>query len=255
MERQGEHASMRNMYERQEREDAESDRPGRPARARLQTTVAPSGAQGRSLRAALAPESEEASTNESDDEVPMRLHVIGVMMGVLALCGSAHAQTLLPYSQGGYRYAIVTSFPAGAEAETFDESGLAVGAAPFGSINSNGCLLSFATNWPIGYGLLARYHLVLPGIPLVPVLSYGIDNDVRIYVNGVRVADTVHEGCARFDEFAVRIPDGLLHGGDNVIAVLAVDRGGVSAFDMSISAQGLTPNLRATWGRVKLVYR
>ena len=168
---------------------------------------------------------------------------------ILALWGTAlpaSAQTqLVPYGSPGYRYEIISgSFPAGVELPGYDDAGLNVGAAPFGSgPNGTGCstaIYAAATNWPAYTNLVARLHFSLASAVTGATLHFGIDNDVGIYINGRQIASVTHDNCANPDEYVFPIPDGMLVAGPNLLAALAVDRGGASAFDVAILTDQVT---------------
>jgi hypothetical protein len=163
--------------------------------------------------------------------------------------------TRLPYGSPGYRYAITTgSFPAGVELPDFDDSAYATGSAPF----SNGIgpgIYTPATYWPENTKLIARLRFTAPTAPTATTLRFGIDNDVTIYLNGQLVASVVHEGGAHYDDFIFKLPDGLLRGGENLLVALAVDRGGGTAFDVSITTDTATLVRHTSWGSLKASYR
>jgi hypothetical protein len=161
--------------------------------------------------------------------------------------------TLFRYGSSGYRYAITAGgFPPGVELPSFDDSGYAIGTAPFG--NGGYGIYSAATYWPENTRLIARLHFNVVGAPSGVRMKFGIDNDVTIYINGQLVASVTADG-ANYDDFIVPVPDGVVHAGANLLVALAVDRGGSTAFDVAMTTDTVTPVTRITWGRLKAIYR
>jgi hypothetical protein len=181
-----------------------------------------------------------------------------VLLTLAGLPPRASAQTtLLPYGSSGYRYQVqVDPFPTEVASPAFDDSSWPIGTAMF----SNGdrqCtgLPPVGTNWPANYRLAARYRLSLLGVPSGSVLHFFIDNDVDIYINGTLVTSVLHILCPLVDEYVQPVPTGLLHGGENVLVAVAADQGTLSAFDMRLTADFVTPARRSSWGTLKACYR
>lgn len=176
---------------------------------------------------------------------------------LLTVSPAAAQLTLVPYGSSGYRYLVTSeAFPPGAELPGYDDSAYSIGGAPFSS--GGGCsspIYTPVTGWPVNSKLVARLHFTLAGTVSGATIHFGIDNDVIVYLNGVSIANVIGEGCANYNQQEINVPAGLLQPGANVLVALATDRGGVSAFDMSLTADMITPTNRVTWGKVKSIYR
>jgi hypothetical protein len=75
-------------------------------------------------------------------------------------------------------------------------------------------------------------------------IHLGVDNDALVAVNGnlLGVDWIVHEGCPVRDEFFYDVPAEFLNGsGNNVLAVLAHDRGAESWIDVRLTVGGRSP--------------
>jgi len=141
---------------------------------------------------------------------------------------------LIPYGSAGYRFMVTTGdFPDGVEQPDFDDSEYAIGAAPFGGEVGSG-IYAGTTLWPASTRLVARLRFDIVGDPRPTTLRFGVDNNATIFINGTPVS-SVTNGGTHYDNFRVRIPDGVLHTGQNLLVVLAVDEGGSSAFDASLT--------------------
>lgn len=146
------------------------------------------------------------------------------------------------------------SVTVGVEYMDFDDSSYAVGASPF-SNGSGAGIYTPNTYWPENTALVARRRFFVAGVPVNAVLRFGVDNDATVFVNGALVTSVTHEGVASYNDFVVALPDGLLTPGDNLIVVLAKDRGGGTALDMSITADYAVPLVSSTFARLKALYR
>jgi len=149
---------------------------------------------------------------------------------------------------------VTGEFPSGAERAEFDDRAFDVGAAPFGEPDL-GCPISPVTDWPGSTNLIARMHFTLSHAPVGASLHLAINNDVTIYINGIRIASVTHESCAQYDDFNIPIADGILNAGQNLLVALAVDRGVVARFDVMLSAADVTPAVPANWYELKMRYR
>ena len=189
-------------------------------------------------------------------------YVSGLVAGVCLLAGavttSALAFDLVPYQATGWSYLQVGH---GDPVESvfmepaFDDASWAVGQAAFGWVGYN-CPLEFTvhTLWAFDTDmLLRRWFYADPGSPLV--IHFGIDNDAKVWVNGVLVADAVHEGCAALDGWNILVPAGVLAYGGNLVAVEAVDRGATAFIDLRIEGEMPVPTAPTTWGKIKSHYR
>ena len=63
-----------------------------------------------------------------------------------------------------------------------------------------------------------------------------MDNGYKLYVNGTQIAGANGEGYTYRWEYSGNIASALLNPGVNVIAVALEDHGGLTAFDMQVTA-------------------
>ena len=112
-------------------------------------------------------------------------------------------------------------------------TGWQVGCAPF---SNTGCGFAPGTYWTALLNLNVRHHVWLPAGAASLEARVAIDNDFDLYVNGTLVRSIVHEGCATRWDAILPIPDTLWRVGDNVVAVRLIDRGGVTNFEMTLTA-------------------
>lgn len=178
-------------------------------------------------------------------------------MTLLALMAPpAFALDVIPYQADGWSYQVMShSSELGwvFMDPNFDDQLWATGRAAFG--DASGCSSSPLTHtpWPINTDLLLRYRF--ESDPLAPTsVEFAVDNDATIWVNGVQIVAVTHEGCAAPGDWSVAIPPGVLHAGVNVIAVRAVDRGGISFFDLRVIGDLPVPTRTRTWGQLKLFH-
>lgn len=111
-------------------------------------------------------------------------------------------------------------------------TGWRVGCTPFGT---DGCGFVARTPWPLGSTYHVRQHVTLTGDEFGMVASIAIDNDFELHVNGVFVASLVHENCATRWDAVIPVPDAAWRVGDNVVALLIRDRGGLATFDFELT--------------------
>jgi hypothetical protein len=115
------------------------------------------------------------------------------------------------------------------------------GQAPFGSLKSSGIdsLFNYNTFWPPFKTLYVRTKVNLENYDLSSLKYYlGVDNGYELYVNGNFVSKCYAEGYAYRWEYSGNIPPAFLKPGDNIIALILVDTGGFSAFDLQITGKG-----------------
>lgn len=160
--------------------------------------------------------------------------------------------TFVPYGATGYRYRQTTSEDNGGgfESPSFNDADFATGDAAFGSgsqIEGTVCPLdnTIHTHWDLNSDLLLRKRFQ-GGVTNVHV-KVAIDNDVKVFVNGVDVtayggtpdADgfLTHEGCATQGSFDIAVPNAILVPGANLVAVRARDRGVISYVDIQVTGQ------------------
>lgn len=111
--------------------------------------------------------------------------------------------------------------------------------APFGT-GSGGCAVQsyVKTYWPSYTELTLTKKFNIGPQHKNPVIYFGVDNDVKILINGIDVTNggIESEGCAYYDEYMINIPKDILVNGENSITIIAHDRGGESFFDMRLTA-------------------
>jgi hypothetical protein len=160
----------------------------------------------------------------------------------------------VPYQEIGYRYLIGTTPPAGFELPSFIPTGWSTGRGAFGSGGEPCTFLesTIHTTWPVAGAspteilLRKRFSGSAQNVQiLVPV-----DNDVKVFVNGHDITDSVtlaepnfgedgfliHDGCADpADPFVFPVPNSFLLPGGNLVVVRARDRGVVSYVDVKVT--------------------
>jgi len=182
-----------------------------------------------------------------------------------SVCAVAQV-VLVPYGSPGYRYALtVDAFPAGAELPNFNDASFPVATAPFGGANhdvvgpgvahcSSG-IYGATTPWPSDTYLTVRMHVILPLPAAGGQVLFGIADQVTIYVNGVLIGSVSSSGCARYNQYSLPIPDGVLRQGSNVVVALATGGTDPNAFDMTLSTLAPTAVAAGSWGKLKTIYR
>jgi len=117
--------------------------------------------------------------------------------------------------------------------------GWAVGNAPFGNVDScygSICDFNYATYWPVNDLAWVRKGVDFSGFDITTAAwNLGVDNGYALYVNGSLVAADNAEGYTYRWEYNGTFGS-LLHPGTNIIAVALEDHGGLTAFDMQITA-------------------
>jgi hypothetical protein len=158
------------------------------------------------------------------------------------------AEGVLPPPEFGdedWSYQIVSGLPEDTDWTTFEwpvtEEGWSQGTAPFGSLNPD-CDLSPQTEWPVTQVILLRRDFFVPEGTSSATLSFLVDNDIRLFLNGVELTDGAlqHEGCGNvepLDPIVVVAGEGspLVVGGVNQLAVLAIDEGVESYVDVQVT--------------------
>lgn len=119
-----------------------------------------------------------------------------------------------------------------------DDSSWSVGSAPFGNAGCSGTPAP-QTAWPLNTDLLVRRSLDLNPATVTGdlALKVAIDNDVDVFFNGVLIASNDFEGCGQ-EKATFSIPRSLVTDGNNVLAVRAIDRGGINYLDLDLSVPG-----------------
>ncbi len=176
----------------------------------------------------------------------MRTVSTALLAATLLLTGAtAHAAVLLPPG-ATWEYTFVD--PTGDPNWNTTTGGWQTGPAPFGNCVS-GCGDFFpATQWPAGAGepapftddLWVRTTIDLTGYQLsTAAWNLGVDNGFKLYANGIQVGGANGEGFTSRWEYNGGFLPGSLVNGMNVIAVALEDHGGLTAFDMQITADAV----------------
>ncbi len=179
----------------------------------------------------------------------------------LAIPTAGRADNLVPYEAGEWRYRQVpVDDPLGTVffAPDFDDSAFLTGQAAFGTMPTCPLSPTVHTTWdPASEMLCRRWFVADPDAPVTVYLA--VDNDARVYVNGVLVLDAVHEQCPALDDWSALVPPGVVTSGPNLLAVRAIDRGGECFADLRLvgepPASAAIPGGAvepSTWGQVKL---
>lgn len=114
--------------------------------------------------------------------------------------------------------------------------------APDGFLQDTCGLTTSDYYWGVHTQLLIRTDLELPAGASGVVIQYVVDNDARIYLNGVELTNGFkagqNSGCASYDRaVTVRVPDAVLSAdGSNKLAIWARDFGYVNFFDIRVTA-------------------
>jgi hypothetical protein len=114
------------------------------------------------------------------------------------------------------------------------------GQAPFGSLKSTGkdSLFNFNTLWPPVKTLYVRTKINLENYDPNSLTYYlGVDNGYELYVNGNFVSKGYADGYTYRWEYSGKIPPAFLKPGDNIIALILVDTGGYTAFDLQLTGK------------------
>ncbi len=177
----------------------------------------------------------------------------GVQLGL-----GQSSQVLLPFQATGYEYSFVKSSDNNCSifwklntAGTGWATGSLgrTGNAAFGTINNTSsppCPLNTSTvvktTWPSSRDLLLRKRIQLPYGARNVVIQLALDNDARIYFNGVALTGSSpisSNGCATLDNPALRftVPDGLIRKGDNFLAIRGGWRSSKSFLDVKVTGQ------------------
>jgi hypothetical protein len=107
---------------------------------------------------------------------------------------------------------------------TFDPSTFPSGRAPFGY--QTYCGLPVTTLWQPLTALLARREFVLPSGASNVQVTFGVDNDAKIAINGQEITNDwiVNENCGEPGAYTINVPDAVVRAGTNLLAVLGRDR-------------------------------
>jgi len=182
------------------------------------------------------------------------------------IANSAVAADLLTYEAPGWKYKQVQWNDPLSEtfyAISFDDADWGISQAAFGNFGELNAPPPFCaavytvhTQWDLSTDLLLRRYF-LAGMTDPVRIYLSIDNDATVYVNGVEVFTTTHEGCPLPDDFVIGVPIALLSPtGVNLLAVRASDRGWFCFVDVQITGDYPPVAVEgSTWGAVKALYR
>ena len=162
--------------------------------------------------------------------------VVSVVVGML-VTPSARAQECTYIPEGASWLYQVEPGPVGwTDPDLPDDPAVTAwqaGCAPF---SNTGCGFAPGTVWTTLTNLNLRNHAWLPAGATSLEARVAIDNDFDLYVNGTLVRTLVKEGCATRWDAVIPVPDALWRVGDNVVAARLIDRGGVTNFEMTLTA-------------------
>jgi hypothetical protein len=166
--------------------------------------------------------------------------------------GVVDAALPINYGASDYRYRIdpTSSDTAGWTQVGFDDHTWSTGTAAFGSEGGCSVAENVQTAWPTATHDSTQIFLrKLFGVPAGSTqnlqIRVAIDNDVKVFVNGVDITATGgtpdgggflrHEGCAEPGNPFTFVASNLVPGAVNVITVIARDRGVESYVDLQAS--------------------
>ncbi len=117
-----------------------------------------------------------------------------------------------------------------------------VSQAPFGNNIGNGHPPEFNYNtyWPVYSTLYLRKQVDLSMYDLSSLNWFlGVDNGYYLFVNGTQISQHWAHGYTYRWEYSGTINPALLNHGLNIISIICVDDGGLTAFDMMLTANKL----------------
>jgi hypothetical protein len=121
----------------------------------------------------------------------------------------------------------------------WDTAQWSTGTAAFGNANTyRGVTVNpYHTNWTAGTDLALQKDIVIDGNLLGPLsLKVAVDNGFILFVNGAQVAKQNAELFTSNWEYNLDIASSYFTQGTNRISVLAEDHGGLTYFDMQLTA-------------------
>jgi hypothetical protein len=121
----------------------------------------------------------------------------------------------------------------------WDAATWSTGQAAFGNANTyNGVTLEpYNTYWGVGTDLALQKSIIIDGNLLGALnLKVAVDNGFILFVNGTEVAKRNAEGFSSYWEYNLDIASSYFTTGTNTISVFAEDHGGLTYFDMQLTA-------------------
>ncbi len=116
------------------------------------------------------------------------------------------------------------------------------GNAAFGNATYSPYTLPWSTYWAANTDLALQKSIYVTGTIQEPIHLYvASDNGFMVFINGVQVAKENKEGYTEYWEYSISPTLGgsnLFSNGNNLIQVLAEDHGGITFFDMKLTASG-----------------
>lgn len=121
----------------------------------------------------------------------------------------------------------------------WDDATWRTGQSAFGNANTYGSvtLEPYNTYWRAGTDLALQKSIFIDGNLLGALnLKVAVDNGFIIFVNGAQVAKQNAELFTNYWEYDINIASSYFHAGENTISVFAEDHGGLTYFDMQLTA-------------------
>ena len=126
---------------------------------------------------------------------------------------------------------------AGHDSFEWDTAEWMTGNAAFGNVVSPSYPHPFNTYWAANTDLALQKTVDVNGYIDLPVrMKIASDNGVIVFVNGTEVFKVNEEGYTDYWEYVVALSPELFVTGANLIQVLAEDHGGITFFDMKLTA-------------------
>lgn len=175
----------------------------------------------------------------------MKVLTITGLVSLSLLSTVAHSETVMP---AGTAWEYTFTDPTASSSWNTTVGGWQTGNAPFG--NSSSGAFGYATYWPVsntlGDDLWIRKAVDFTGFDISTAhWDLGVDNGYTLFVNGNLLSSANAEGYTSRWEYGGNFA-ALLHSGSNIIAVALEDHGGLTAFDMQITAAPV-PLPAAAW--------
>lgn len=141
-----------------------------------------------------------------------------------------------------YRFKVVAHWAlAGFQNLTYNDKAWLLGYGGFGNSGPT-CTLNSKfvnTHWAGSSDVLLRRAFNLPvGFSGVRI-QIAVDNGAQVYVNGHDVSGGMktRNGCAARPNFTFTVPNSYVHSGQNLLAIRAMDKGGLCYVDAQVIRQ------------------